>query len=83
VPKLVLEPLTVAEVVYVLSGIYGYSPERAKGELLALLTTGAVRLAHERAVLDNLSPVVTSLPPTWRRAGRVPGLSHSIKSSGS
>lgn len=53
--KLVLEPLTVAEVVYVLSGVYGYPLERVKGELLALLTTGAVRLEHERAVLDALS----------------------------
>lgn len=35
--KLLVEPLTVAEVIYVLSGVYGYSVERVKSELLALL----------------------------------------------
>lgn len=53
--KLVVEPLTVAEVIYVLNGVYDYSIERVRSELLALLTTGAVKLEYERAVLDALS----------------------------
>ncbi len=68
--KLVLEPLTVAEVIYVLTGVYGYPLERVKGELLALLTTGAVRLEYERAVLDALSRMSQKLdfPDTYLAA---------------
>lgn len=68
--KLLVEPLTVAEVVYVLTGVYGYPAERVKGELLALLTTGAVKLEHERAVLDALSRMSERLdfPDTYLAA---------------
>jgi len=68
--KLLVEPLTVAEVVYVLTGVYGYPVERARSELLALLTTGAVKLEHERAVLDALSRMSERLdfPDTYLAA---------------
>ncbi len=68
--KLVLEPLTVAEVIYVLTGVYSYPLERVKSELLALLTTGAVKLEHERAVLDALSRMSRKLdfPDTYLAA---------------
>ena len=52
--ELTVEPLTVAEVVYVLSGVYGYEVSRSREELLALLTTGALTVEHEGAVLDAL-----------------------------
>lgn len=51
---LMVEPLTVAEVVYVLGGVYEYEVDRSREELLALLTTGAVVVEHEGAVLDAL-----------------------------
>jgi len=68
--KLVLEPLTVAEVIYVLTGVYGYPLERVRSELLALLTTGAVKLEYERAVLDALSRMSEKLdfPDTYLAA---------------
>jgi predicted nucleic acid-binding protein len=68
--KLLVEPLTVAEVVYVLSGVYGYSIERVRSELLALLTTGAVKLEYERALLDALSRMSERLdfPDTYLAA---------------
>lgn len=68
--KLMLEPLTVAEVIYVLTGVYDYSLERVKGELLMLFTSGAVRLEHERAVLDGLSRMSQKLdfPDTYLAA---------------
>lgn len=56
--NLVVEPVTIAEVVYVLTGIYGYSHERVKSELLALIGTDAVRLETallERAVIEALA----------------------------
>ena len=52
--ELIVEPLTVAEVVYVLGGVYTYEVDRSREELLALLTTGAVAVEHEGAVLDAL-----------------------------
>lgn len=68
--KLVVEPLTVAEVIYVLNGVYDYSIERVRSELLALLTTGAVKLEYERAVLDALSRMSERLdfPDTYLAA---------------
>ena len=59
--ELRLEPLTVAEVVYVLGGVYGYSVERIKQELLALLATGALVVEHEGAVLDALTKMTPKL----------------------
>jgi predicted nucleic acid-binding protein len=68
--KLVLEPLMVAEVIYVLTGVYGYPLERVRSELLALLTTGAVKLEYERAVLDALTRMSEKLdfPDTYLAA---------------
>ena len=59
--KLVLEPLTVAKVIYVLTGVYGYPPERVKGELLALMSTDAFKVEYERAVGDALSRLSSKL----------------------
>ena len=53
-PELVVAPLIVAEVIYVLGGVYGYEVERTRRELLALLTTGAITVEHEGAVLSAL-----------------------------
>lgn len=68
--KLLVEPLTVAEVIYVLNGVYDYSIERVRSELLALLTTGAIKLEYERAVLDALSRMSERLdfPDTYLAA---------------
>lgn len=71
--NLVVEPLTLAEVVYVLSGIYHYPIERIKAELLALINTDAVRLETtvlERAVLDALAKLSPKLdfPDTYLAA---------------
>lgn len=71
--NLVVEPLTLAEVVYVLSGIYHYPIERIKTELLALINTDAVRLETtvlERAVLDALAKLSPKLdfPDTYLAA---------------
>lgn len=68
--KLLVEPLTVAEVIYVLGGVYDYSVERVRSELLALLTTGAVKIEYERAVLDALSRMSERLdfPDTYLAA---------------
>lgn len=57
-------PSTLAEVIYVLSGVYNYSAQRIKRELLALLSTDAVRLETtllERAVIDALSKLSAKL----------------------
>lgn len=68
--KLLVEPLTVAEVIYVLNRVYDYPIERVRSELLALLTTGAVKLEYERAVLDALSRMSERLdfPDTYLAA---------------
>lgn len=71
--NLVVEPLTLAEVIYVLSGVYQYPVERIKGELLALINTDAVRLETtllERAVIDALSKLSPKLdfPDTYLAA---------------
>jgi predicted nucleic acid-binding protein len=68
--KLVLEPLTVTEVIYVLTGVYSYTLERVKSELLALVTTDAFKLEHERAVIDALSRLSLKLdfPDTYLAA---------------
>lgn len=68
--NLVVEPLIVAEVIYVLTGVYGYSHERVKKELLALLSTDAVRFENmvlERAVFDALARLTPKLdfPDTY------------------
>lgn len=65
-----LEPLTVAEIIYVLTGVYGYPLERVRSELLALLTTGAVKLEYERAVLNALTRMSEKLdfPDTYLAA---------------
>ena len=68
-----VEPLTVAEVVYVLSGVYGYPVERIRSELLDLINTEAVRLETtllERAVLDALAKLSAKLdfPDTYLAA---------------
>ena len=70
---LVIEPLTLAEVIYVLSGVYGYSVERIKRELLALLSTDALRLETtvlERAVIEALAKLSAKLdfPDTYLAA---------------
>jgi len=68
--KLMLEPLTVAEVIYVLNGVYGYTLERVKGELLALVSTDAFKVEGERAVSDALSRLSPKLdfPDTYLAA---------------
>lgn len=71
--NLVVEPLTLAEVIYVLSGVYNYPIERIKSELLALLSTNAVRLETtllERAVIEALSRLTVKLdfPDTYLAA---------------
>lgn len=68
--SLVLEPLTVAEVVYVLTGVYGYTLDRVKGELLALISTDALKVEYERAVSDALSRLSSKLdfPDTYLAA---------------
>jgi len=68
--KLMLEPLTVAEVIYVLTGVYGYTLERVKGELLALVSTDAFKVEYERAVSDALSRLSPKLdfPDTYLAA---------------
>ena len=53
--ELIVLPLIVAEVIYVLMGVYDYSPERTKDELLRLLTSSALQLEHEAAVLTALT----------------------------
>lgn len=52
---LVLMPLTIAEIVYVLTGAYAYSHERTRNEILAVFATGAVRIEHENESLAALS----------------------------
>ena len=71
--NLVIEPMTLAEVIYVLLGVYGYSHERVKNELLALLSTEVVRfetMALERAATDALSKLSPKLdfPDTYLAA---------------
>lgn len=68
--KLMLEPLTVAEVIYVLTGVYGYTLERVKGELLALMSAEAFKVEYERAVSDALSRLSPKLdfPDTYLAA---------------
>lgn len=71
--NLVVEPLTLAEVVYVLAGVYGYSVERIRSELLALINTDAIRLETallERAVIDALAKLSPKLdfPDTYLAA---------------
>lgn len=70
---LVVEPLTLAEVVYVLSGVYGYPVERIRTELLDLINTDAVRLETtllERVVTDALARLSPKLdfPDTYLAA---------------
>lgn len=74
--KLVLKPLTVAEMIYGLVGIHGYTSERVKGKLLALMSTDAFKVEYDRAVSAALSQLGTKLdfPDTYlaaraRRAG--------------
>lgn len=52
---LMLTPITIAEVIYVLTGAYAYSHERARDEILAVFATGAIRIEHESASLGALS----------------------------
>ena len=71
--NLVLEPLILAEVIYVLLGVYGYSHERVRDELLALLSTEVVRfetVGLERAAIDALSKLSPKLdfPDTYLAA---------------
>ncbi len=68
--KLVLEPLTVAEVIYVLTGVYAYTLDRVKSELFALITTDAFKLEQQRAVIDALSRLSPKLdfPDTYLAA---------------
>ncbi len=68
--RLVLEPLTVAKVIYVLTRVYGYPLERVKGELLALMSTDAFKVEYERAVNDALSRLSPKLdfPDTYLAA---------------
>ena len=71
--NLVVEPLTLAEVVYVLAGVYGYPAQRIRAELLDLLHTDAVRLETtllERAVIDALMKLSPKLdfPDTYLAA---------------
>ena len=68
--NLVVEPLTLAEVVYVLAGVYGYPVERIRTELLDLIHTDAVWLETtllERAVTDALMKLSSELdsPDTY------------------
>lgn len=59
-----IEPLTLAEVVYVLAGVYRYPVERIRTELLDLIHTDAVRLETallERAVIDALTKLSSKL----------------------
>ena len=68
--RLVLEPLTVAEVICVLTGVYGYPLERVRGELLALMSTDAFKVEYERAVGDALARLSPKLdfPDTYLAA---------------
>ena len=71
--SLVVEPLILAEVIYVLSGVYSYPIERIQSELLALLSTDAVRLETtllERVVIEALSKLSAKLdfPDTYLAA---------------
>lgn len=71
--NLVIEPLILTEVIYVLLGVYGYTHERARNELLALLSTEVVRfetMALERAAIDALSKLSPKLnfPDTYLAA---------------
>ncbi len=62
--NLVIDPLILAEVIYVLLGVYSYSHERVKDELLALLSTEVVRfeaVGLERAAIDALSKLSLKL----------------------
>lgn len=68
-----VEPLTLARVIDVLSGVYGYPVERVRTELLDLINTDAVRLETtllERAVLDALAKLSPKLdfPDTYLAA---------------
>ena len=68
--RLVLEPLTVAEVIYVLTGVYDYPLDRVKSELLALMSTDAFKVEFDRAVSDALSRLSPKLdfPDTYLAA---------------
>ena len=71
--NLVVEPLTLAEVVYVLAGVYGYPVERIRTELLDLIHTDAVWLETtllERAVTDALTKLSSELDPDTYLAAR-------------
>lgn len=59
--ELVLTPLTIAEVVYVLTGAYAYSHKRTRDEILAVWATGAVRIEHETECLEALSSMGPSI----------------------
>ena len=57
---LVLMPPVVAEVVYVLEGVYDYGSERVQAELLELLDTGCFRVRDEEAIRRALVRRVTT-----------------------
>ncbi len=62
-----VEPPTLAEVVYVLVGVYGYPARRIRAELLDLIHTDAIRLEKallERAVTDALAKLSPELDLT-------------------
>ena len=57
---LLLLPAVVAEVVYVLEGVYGYTRERVASELTALFDAQCLRVSDEEAVRDAVHRRVTS-----------------------
>jgi predicted nucleic acid-binding protein len=57
---LVLLPTIVAEVVYVLDGVYDYTGERVASELTALLDAQCLRVGDEGAVREALHRRATS-----------------------
>lgn len=57
---LLLLPPVVAEVVYVLEGVYGYDSERVQLELAALLDTECFRIHDEEVIRRTLARRVTT-----------------------
>ena len=58
--ELMLHPTVVAEVVYVLEGVYAYTRERVASELTALLDAQCLHLIDENIVRDALQRRVTA-----------------------